>query len=740
MCTDRRFVAVATTLLALAASRVAAQPKPEPPAATWFDEVTVVADKSERSLGETPARVTVIHRRDLDRALAHNGADLLAGEPAASATGEAGRFGLLGFRLRGMDGNRVAVEMDGAPAPDFFTVGSFSRAGRGAIDPELLESVEILHGPASAVHGSDALGGVILLTTESAADLLDAGSQLSSSAAFRLRTSFDGRDAGRRGGLSAAFSVADWKVLLSAAARRSDESSNVGATPPDPLNAARRSGLLKMSRVANRWFAELTGGIQDERTESDVRHLRFTTGAFATTASLLGDDRVDEQRGALYLAVTPAAAHWSESSLRATFGRSETRQDTVQERRPAAPAALADATRVEREFAWDQDTRGLELLNHLTSQIGSTAHQWVLGARLQQQDFDELRDGREINLRTGATTNLLLGERLPVRDFPRSTTTRSSVFVADSIVSPSGRWRVDPALRWELDRTTASPDALLLADNPNFVAADTEARRFTPRLGATFDAGRGHVIYAQAASGFRAPPVSDVNLAFAMPTLGYAAIANPDLKPETSVGYELGWRRSSARGTLAATAYDNRYRDLIESRVNLGRDPQSGLIHFQSRNRQRARISGVEAHARATRATLGGATWTWDAALSIARGRDLERDQPLSTVDPPRLVASLTYAAPSGRWGWQSVLRASDDARTDRSLAPVHEPPAFAVIDWLAHRQIGRHVEVNAGLRNLFDAKYWEFSRVGKVLSTDSQLDFYTEPGRSAQMGVTVRF
>jgi hemoglobin/transferrin/lactoferrin receptor protein len=103
-------------------------------------------------------------------------------------------------------------------------------------------------------------------------------------------------------------------------------------------------------------------------------------------------------------------------------------------------------------------------------------------------------------------------------------------------------------------------------------------------------------------------------------------------------------------------------------------------------------------------------------------------------------VASLAYAAPSGLWGWQAVLRASDDARTDRSLAPVYEPPAFAVVDWLAHRQIGRHIEVNAGLRNLFDAKYWEFARVGKVLSTDPQLDFYTEPGRSVQVGVTVRF
>jgi len=42
----------------------------------------------------------------------------------------------------------------------------------------------------------------------------------------------------------------------------------------------------------------------------------------------------------------------------------------------------------------------------------------------------------------------------------------------------------------------------------------------------------------------------------------------------------------------------------------------------------------------------------WQARLSAAyaRGEDLERDQPLNSVDPASGVASLGYDAASGRW------------------------------------------------------------------------------------------
>lgn len=71
---------------------------------------------------------------------------------------------------------RVAVELDGVPLGDGFSVGSFSRAGRNLVDPELLERVEFLRGPASSLYGSDALAGVVAMRTRDPGDLLAEGS------------------------------------------------------------------------------------------------------------------------------------------------------------------------------------------------------------------------------------------------------------------------------------------------------------------------------------------------------------------------------------------------------------------------------------------------------------------------------------------------------------------------------------------------------------------------------------
>ena len=48
-------------------------------------------------------------------------------------------------------------------------------------------------------------------------------------------------------------------------------------------------------------------------------------------------------------------------------------------------------------------------------------------------------------------------------------------------------------------------------------------------------------------------------------------------------------------GTLSV--FHSRYRDFIESKVNLGPDPATGTMLFQSRNVARAVIEGAEADA-----------------------------------------------------------------------------------------------------------------------------------------------
>ena len=84
------------------------------------------------------------------------------------------RFGAEGINIRGIGGNRVAILVDGVPLSDQFDTGSFSNATRDFIDAGLIQNIEVLHGPASALYGSAAIGGVVAVRTPDPADIVSA--------------------------------------------------------------------------------------------------------------------------------------------------------------------------------------------------------------------------------------------------------------------------------------------------------------------------------------------------------------------------------------------------------------------------------------------------------------------------------------------------------------------------------------------------------------------------------------
>ena len=75
--------------------------------------------------------------------------------------------------MHGLGGNRVLVETDGVPAAKTFAVGNFSNTGRQFADLVIVDRIEVLRGPASALYGSDAIAGVVAITTLDPSDLLD---------------------------------------------------------------------------------------------------------------------------------------------------------------------------------------------------------------------------------------------------------------------------------------------------------------------------------------------------------------------------------------------------------------------------------------------------------------------------------------------------------------------------------------------------------------------------------------
>lgn len=134
------------------------------------EEITVTGTRTARPTRLTPGSIAVIDADKIDQNLSQDLRDLFRYEPNISV-GNNRRYGLQDINIRGLGGNRVLILNDGIRLPTQFSFGT-SSLGRDYVDIESLQRVEVVRGPASALYGSDALGGVVSFRTIDPEDLL----------------------------------------------------------------------------------------------------------------------------------------------------------------------------------------------------------------------------------------------------------------------------------------------------------------------------------------------------------------------------------------------------------------------------------------------------------------------------------------------------------------------------------------------------------------------------------------
>lgn len=745
----RPAVPVFSLLAVVAASSAPAEAAPTPDAAVELDRVTVTATRTERPVHETPGTVTVRDDADIDRELAADIRDLVRYEPGVSVANAPGRFGLSGFTIRGLDGNRVLVEVDGVRIPDAFAIGSFASAGRDLVDIDLLKSVEIIRGAASSLYGSNALAGVVSFATRDPEDYLgpDGGGHLGA------KLGWHGVDHGRQAGFTGALGDERLGFLLGFTHRQGSENRNQGdtggdgaaRTRPNPQDWQTGSALAKLvwrpapgHRLA--WAFEAGQG----RTLTEVLSARTRTASPATSVEVLdldGDDRRERTRNSLAWAHEPARAWYDslEASVHAQSGR--TSQETLEQRRTTVLASGSVTPQQRwRRFEFDQQVAGAELLLRRRLDWLGAAHHLVLGMEALQTDTAQLRDGLASNPLTGVSTPVIPPDSFPVRDFPRSRTREQALFVQDEISLADGRLELIPGFRLDRYRLDPRPDAIFAEDNPGVEPVALRATQGSPKLGLLWRLGGTWALAAQYAEGFRAPPYDDANIGFTNLQFGYTAIPNPDLRPETSRGLELGLRGSWRHARASLAVYGNRYGDFIESLVALDPDDPvavPGLITFQSRNLERVAIEGAEASLQTELDGLSPrlAGFSVRAAAAWARGRDRDSGAPLASVDPPRLVLGLAWSRADDSLGAELVGTAVRGQ--DRLESIDHH--GYGLLDLLAWWRPSATVTVNAGLFNLGDRGYleWGDARIAALAPDSPARDRFTAPGRNA--AVTVR-
>ena len=692
-----------------------------------IDQVVVVAHKDERSIRDVAATVTVLSRSELNAELATSISDAFRYVPGVNYEGAGTRFGAEGINIRGIGGNRVAILVDGVPLADQFDTGSFSNATRDFIDAGLVQDIEVLHGPASALYGSSAIGGVVAVRTPDPSDIVRRGRF-----GAELLGTWRGSDNSAHGQVMAALGD-DSFGFLAGYSRRNGEQTDSAAAPSDvdTRDNTRETALLKF--ISDNRFGHTfrASALRQEGHTLSALNSMLGTGRYRSTTALKGDDhqRMDVVNLA-YEFGSPES--WVDSGvLRSFWEQTDIDQYTLDER-----AAARTPVSIDRLFSYDQEIRGIELNLWKDFSGETTAHRIGMGVEYRDRRTEEFRDGLTGIAFLELFDHVLLGEVFPLRDFPVSDTTETAAYFEDTM-SVGENWTVIAALR--ADRYELSPDvdAMYLIDYPDYETTHLDESDISPKLGVIYSITPGVDAYVQYSHGFRAPPYSDANVSLELPLFRVRAVPNPDLESESSDGFDIGLRWYGLRSTARVSVFRTDYTNFIETKVNIGVDPVSGYTQFQSQNIEDTTIEGIEA---GWKLRFGDTEqFMFDGSAFYARGDNKGTGKPVNSVGPAQAVVGFSWfsADETRELRLKSTLADAYD-RVDESASELFKPAGYTVFDLYFTQKLGGNLVVRAGLQNLTDRTYWNWTDVRGLAPDDPILPYLAQAGRSASVSLNL--
>lgn len=724
----------AASTAALLSTNAHAADTAAPADATEVDKVTVTATRSEKPVSQVPATVTVFSADEIEDGLVKDIKDLVRDEPGVSvraaparftaAGASTGRDGDAGFNIRGLEGNRVLIVVDGVRVPDGFAFGA-QATGRGDyVDLDVLKSVEIVRGPASALYGADGLAGSVSFITKDPSDILKAGQTV----AGRARVGYASADRSWAESAVLAGALSDrWQAMLAYTRRDghgqktagSNDSANTDRTtanPEDDTSNAVLGKLIYSPNDQNRF--RLTVDHLDRDVDWTVLSAIAKPPLAATSVlGLTAFDRLRRNRVGLDHRFDGGDGLIKAARTTLYWQKSTTRQFSAEDRNTAADRTR-DATFNNRVFG-----AGVEL--HSRFGTGAWTHEVVWGGDASITRQDGTRNG----------TVPPVGETFPTKAFPTTDFTLAGLYAQDEI--KSGAVTIYPAVRFDYYKLDPKADPLFPA-----AASGQSKSHVSPKLGVVWDANDVVTVFANVAAGFKAPSPIQVNTGFANLVANYKSISNPDLKPETSETLEGGARLHQGRWRAAVTGFTGKYHDFIDQVQVGGTFSPTDPAVYQYINLSGVKISGVEAKGSVD---LGGG-FSARAAVSYAKGSSKTNGAraPLATIDPVKLTGGLAYRAPSGRFGGDlSVIHAERKSASRAGVACTggcFMPPSFTVADLTAWWAVTDAVTLRGGVFNLTDRKYWWWSDARGLADSSVVKDAYTQPGRNYGVSLALKF
>lgn len=624
------------------------------------EKMIITATRTQASIDETPKAISIITGEQIDKAITSGGIqDLVAQVPGVSYARTGGLGGQLVIRGFGTNHRRAILAIDGE------RFRGRSTLEYNMFDPSMIERIEIIRGPASAIYGADAMTGVVNIVTRKArrkdkSEPFEMTALLRSASYNSVNDSFGGRAE-----IQGAGQVFD--MMIGANYREgNDYDTPIGTAENSAFDSTSIDFKLGYMPDENRRF-ELAARISDTMTER-AGGLGGSPGA---PFKEISEDPIEEQ----YIRASWEDNDFGEFADRMFISAYVRQLDT--DIFVASNGAVLNHLRVDSPTVWG----GRLTFN---KQIGDHSLTW--GGDIFREEFD----GRTKINPNGTTIKL-----------DRSSHTMDAGIYVNDDWQVTDTTMLQGSLRWDyID--LGIRDENIIPENPLLTAEfdkglDHTDNALTGSIGIIQQLNDDWTATASYAHAFRAADGMVRTISSSAGTI--ATIPDPQLDSETSDTLEVSLRFDNGDIRSTLTAYQSEYDNLISARV-ISTSP----LTYQRHNLGEATIRGVEWDG----SWQINDQWQLRSALTWTHGQDDAEDKPLAQIPPLNGHITVQYDSLNG---WLSELNLRGATERDRiDTSKERERPGHLAVDLLASADLGvlakmPNWQLTAGVNNLFDQK-----------------------------------
>lgn len=508
-----------------------------------LDTMVVTATRTEMSVKEAPSAVQVVDSKKLEQTQAKTLHDALKGALGVNVFNDF--QGRSNVSIRGSESRHVLILVDGKRLGGEAAYNSANAWDVDRIRMEDVEKVEIIRGPAGALYGSDAIGGVINVVTKTPNKTI-------ASINYEYGWYENGKGAGYKSNL-----------YLQGAEKNYSYKINAG------LNNSRPYDVLNPSDKAP------TGSYADYNFYGEEQPLSVNVGYTFDNGNKLGLDfsRLKEktqQAGAPTrtfmnkpgTSITPTTPYQDKIKIiyndnkrtdyAITYQGSDDKQDWMFRAYKSVfdkhykNQDLKRMTMRGRPGAWNMDAPKIDTIKRTLSVIEGKDTFNLSDKNKLTAGFEYRKDESE-GTRLKKPNTSLSGSS--ARDaFDKAAINYMAAYVQDEF-RPNDKWLIIPSVRFD--------------------HSDQFSNKLTSNLAATYNAADDVRIKAVVGQGYKTPTVNDLYIFWEMYAKnpgsdGQFYVGNPDLKPEKSLSYELSVEKDwGDRSTVHFGLFRNEVKDLI---------------------------------------------------------------------------------------------------------------------------------------------------------------------------------